>query len=69
MLRTEPSEAVNPVVLRIDESEEPDWKGIAKAAQAEAKELGKQLEAALKNLGGELAEKPHSLFFHPDHNC
>ena len=33
----------NPVVLRLRESEEPDWKTIAREAQAEAKVFAKQV--------------------------
>ena len=46
------------VVLRIDETDEPDWKSIAKAAQGEAASLGKQLAEALKKLNTESAVEP-----------
>jgi hypothetical protein len=48
----------NPVVLRLQESDEPDWKSLAKAAQAEAASLGKQLADALKKLNTDSAEEP-----------
>jgi hypothetical protein len=48
----------NPVVLRIDESDEPDYKAERDAARKEAKELGRQLAAALKRLSAESAVEP-----------
>jgi hypothetical protein len=55
----------NPVVLRIDESDEPDWKSIAKAAQAEAASLGKQLADALKRLNELSVEPPCFAILNP----
>lgn len=48
----------NPTVLRLRESEEPDWKAEAKRLKEENRSLGKQLADALKKVATEDAEQP-----------
>ena len=48
----------NPVVLRLQESDEPDYKAERDTARKEAKELGRQLADALKKLSTESATEP-----------
>lgn len=56
----------NPTVLRMIESEEPDWKSIAKAAQAEAKGFAKQVADLTKKLkDARIDEKPFFGVFYP----
>jgi hypothetical protein len=48
----------NPVVLRLQESDEPDYKAERDAARKEVKELARQLADALKKLSTEGVEQP-----------
>lgn len=56
----------NPTVLRMIESEEPDWKSIAKAARAEAKGFAKQVAELTRQIGAaRIDEKPCFGVFNP----
>jgi len=48
----------NPSVLRLRESEEPDWKAEAKRLKEENRSLGKQLADALKKVATEDSVEP-----------